>query len=196
MVSMEKMNTRDRIIRASLELFTKKGYVATTTKEIAELATISEVTLFRHFKSKEMIFRNMVEKYLPKLSQRFNDISVPNIGSFSDNIAGVAREMLSLLQSESRIIKLTIQMPEVYPVKNDDLYGFGVLVKEKFKAILIEQYNQGKIKEQDWDLASRGLAAILFGYFLMEAYYSDLYNEETTDMIVQFVKGYIKTWEV
>lgn len=196
MVSMEKMNTRDRIIRASLELFTKKGYVATTTKEIAELATISEVTLFRHFKSKEMIFRNMVEKYLPKLSQRFNDISVPNIGSFSDNIAGVAREMLSLLQSESRIIKLTIQMPEVYPVKNDDLYGFGVLVKEKFKAILIEQYNQGKIKEQDWDLAARGLAAILFGYFLMEAYYSDLYNEETTDMIVQFVKGYIKTWEV
>lgn len=53
-------NTKEKIMAAGRELFEKKGFVATTTKEIAILAGISEVTLFRHFQTKRKLFEQTV----------------------------------------------------------------------------------------------------------------------------------------
>jgi len=49
-------NTHENILKAAKLLFSTKGYAATTTKDIANLAEISEVTLFRHFESKRKLF--------------------------------------------------------------------------------------------------------------------------------------------
>lgn len=48
-----KEKTRQAILRAALELFAKKGFAATTTKEIARRAKIAEGTLFNYFPTKE-----------------------------------------------------------------------------------------------------------------------------------------------
>lgn len=50
------MGTHEKIIEAAKQLFSTKGYAATTTKDIASSAGISEVTLFRHFESKRNLF--------------------------------------------------------------------------------------------------------------------------------------------
>ncbi len=53
------MNKEDRekeLLQAALNVFIEKGYKGTTTAEIAKKADISEVTLFRYFKSKDEIF--------------------------------------------------------------------------------------------------------------------------------------------
>jgi AcrR family transcriptional regulator len=48
--------THEKILKAARELFEKNGFAATTTKEIADLAGVSEVTLFRHFSTKRALF--------------------------------------------------------------------------------------------------------------------------------------------
>lgn len=56
---MNKENDNDtlsRIKMVSLELFNKKGYAATTTREIATEVGIKSSTLYFYFKSKEDIF--------------------------------------------------------------------------------------------------------------------------------------------
>lgn len=45
-------STNQRIIRATMDLLTEKGYQKTTTKEIATKANVSEATIFRNFKNK------------------------------------------------------------------------------------------------------------------------------------------------
>jgi AcrR family transcriptional regulator len=47
---------RYRIIQAALLLFSEKGFDATTTKEIAQAAGISEAVIFRHFQSKDELY--------------------------------------------------------------------------------------------------------------------------------------------
>lgn len=47
--------TRDRLLKAAIEVFSTEGYVGATTREIARVADVSEVTLFRHFQSKEQL---------------------------------------------------------------------------------------------------------------------------------------------
>lgn len=44
--------TRQKIIDATMSLIHDKGYVATTTKDIAHMAGVNECTLFRKFKIK------------------------------------------------------------------------------------------------------------------------------------------------
>ncbi len=51
-------NTRERLVRAALDLFAEQGYDATTVSEIAERAGgLTKMTFFRHFSDKrEVLF--------------------------------------------------------------------------------------------------------------------------------------------
>lgn len=51
--------TRDRLVRAALELFTTQGYHASTTPEIAARAGVAEGTIYRHFASKEQLLNDI-----------------------------------------------------------------------------------------------------------------------------------------
>jgi AcrR family transcriptional regulator len=62
-MALPKANTEDtrkRILEAALNLFSDKGFYATTTRKIAEKAEVNEVTLFRHFKSKAILFQEVL----------------------------------------------------------------------------------------------------------------------------------------
>ena len=50
------LTTRQRLLRAGLELYTSTGYRATTTPMIAAHAGVAEGTIYRHFDSKEDLF--------------------------------------------------------------------------------------------------------------------------------------------
>ena len=50
--------TSQKIVDAAMSLIRDKGYVATTTKDIAREAGVNECTLFRKFKDKKDIVLN------------------------------------------------------------------------------------------------------------------------------------------
>ena len=49
----KKQRTRDALLRAAVELFTTRGYEATTVDDIAEAVEVSQRTFFRYFAGKE-----------------------------------------------------------------------------------------------------------------------------------------------
>jgi len=51
--------TRQRLIRAALELFTHEGYHVTTTPHIAKKAGVAEGTIYRHFDSKQHLLNEL-----------------------------------------------------------------------------------------------------------------------------------------
>ena len=57
-------DTRNNILTAARELFEKRGFAASTTKDIAALAGVSEVTLFRHFPTKRALFNETLHSCL------------------------------------------------------------------------------------------------------------------------------------
>ena len=57
-------NTRRKILNAALDLFSEKGFHASTTRNIAKNAGVNEVTLFRHFKTKAALFQATIEEIM------------------------------------------------------------------------------------------------------------------------------------
>src|SRR6516225_8277381 len=51
---------RKAIVAAAVPLFARKGFAGTTTKELAEVAGISEALLFRHFPSKKHLYEEIL----------------------------------------------------------------------------------------------------------------------------------------
>ncbi|MCC5639076.1 TetR/AcrR family transcriptional regulator [Nostoc sp. CHAB 5844] len=56
--------TRTRLIEAASEVFASLGVQGATTREIARVAGVNEVTLFRHFASKEQLLKTVIENAL------------------------------------------------------------------------------------------------------------------------------------
>jgi AcrR family transcriptional regulator len=56
---IQREQTRQQLLAAATRLFAERGYVDTTTQQIAEAAGVTERTLFRHFSSKsELVLAN------------------------------------------------------------------------------------------------------------------------------------------
>jgi AcrR family transcriptional regulator len=59
--------TASRIVEAAVQLFSRQGFAASSTHEIARLAGVSEVTVFRHFPRKRDLFWAATESRLRRL---------------------------------------------------------------------------------------------------------------------------------
>jgi len=98
---------RKHIIESALRLFAEKGFSGTKTREIAELAGISEALIFQHFKTKEDLYRAALrELFAPH----------PVIPEIEDKVARkddtavfktLALHMITHAQQDPRIVRLS-----------------------------------------------------------------------------------------
>jgi AcrR family transcriptional regulator len=60
--SSSTQNTRQRLLKAAAEVFAREGFQGATTREIARVASVNEVTLFRHFTSKNQLLGAVISQ--------------------------------------------------------------------------------------------------------------------------------------
>jgi AcrR family transcriptional regulator len=66
-----KMATRVRILEVALELFARRGFEETTTRDIARAAKIASGTLFNYFATKEAIIESYVGDAYAAAAEKF-----------------------------------------------------------------------------------------------------------------------------
>lgn len=52
---------REQLIKVAISLFARKGFTGTTTKEIAHAARVNEAMIFRHFATKDDLYRAILD---------------------------------------------------------------------------------------------------------------------------------------
>lgn len=84
---------RARILQAARHLFGTKGYEATTTKALAQLAKVAEGTMFRYFPTKKAILVEVVSLgWVDLLTELLTEFSA--MGSYTAIAQGIKRWML------------------------------------------------------------------------------------------------------
>src|SRR5258708_12574564 len=62
MTRLDSDERRQAIVDTAVPLFARRGFAGTTTRELAEAAGISEALLFRHFPSKQLLYREVLQE--------------------------------------------------------------------------------------------------------------------------------------
>lgn len=70
-------NTKERILQEALILFAQNGYIATSMNDIAKKLNITKPALYKHYKSKQDIFDNIVERMNQMDQQRAEKYQMP-----------------------------------------------------------------------------------------------------------------------
>ena len=97
---------KEQIIQSALSVFIEKGFSGTTTAELAKAAGISEVTLFRHFSSKQEIFHAGVEPIL--FESLTNDMPVIEGKIGVEALSNILFKRIKFLADHRVIIKLIL----------------------------------------------------------------------------------------
>lgn len=162
-------STNDNIINAALKLFSEKGYLGATTREISREAGVSEVTLFRHFPAKEKLLEEVIGKYsfIPVLKDLLSEI---HDLSYRDALTLIAKRMLDFLVMRKDWIR--IMQAEVQRSPESKLYGiFHGLMEELFTTLASyfrTMQEKGVLTDFDPAYGARAFHGIFFCYFNME----------------------------
>ncbi len=158
--------TRLRIIEAALRLFSQKGYLGATTREIAREAAVSEMTLFRHFPSKEALFEAVLSThtFLPALKSILP--AIQNV-AIEEALAAIARKYLETLDTRRDFIKIMLSECSYFPEKVHAIYhSFLAEIFSTLAAYFKDMQKKGVMRPFDPILGARAFLAMFFTYFL------------------------------
>ena len=99
--------TRQRLIRAALELFTTRGYHVTTTAQIAKKAGIAEGTIYKHFSSKQHLLNELyraAQRWAARVVQEA--ARKPDAGTARAQLTAIAHSLVEGAAQETAIVKL------------------------------------------------------------------------------------------
>lgn len=68
-----RVETRERIFRAAMQLFAERGFFQTTTEDITEAADVGQGTFFNYFPTKHHVLTVLSEKQLEKVMAARHD---------------------------------------------------------------------------------------------------------------------------
>lgn len=98
-------DTKERILRKSLEMFAENGYRGTNLRELAQSLELSKSALYRHFDSKEEIWNALVNQMSEYYDSRFCSPEILNNAPESlDSFYETVMKMVSFTVSDRNII--------------------------------------------------------------------------------------------
>jgi AcrR family transcriptional regulator len=163
-----KEATQHKLLEATLKLISEKGYLGATTREIALEAGVTELTLFRHFGSKEKLFEEVLNSYtfLPALREL-----LPALDDMSceEALKLVATRFLQTLKKRKSMVKIMHSEINHYPEKIREVYTKSI---DDVRAVLalyfVSLQKKGMFRSVSPETAARVFLSILFSYFRTE----------------------------
>ncbi|MGL5065440.1 MAG: TetR/AcrR family transcriptional regulator, partial [Microcoleus sp.] len=164
-MSAQRNSTRQRSIVAALELFASQGVTKTTTKQIAELAQVNEVTLFRHFGSKHGLLLAVIEEaaIFTNLGQTLVD-RADRTSSIDRALKDYATACLQALERVPEVVRSVVGEAGQYPSENRAALGTGFTEANRYVAeYFASAIDRGQLQA---NLSPQKLASLLNGMLL------------------------------
>jgi Transcriptional regulator len=184
--------TSQKIIDATMSLIRDKGYVATTTKDIAKKAGVNECTLFRKFKTKKDIVLSGVEQ-----EKWRGDLTPEIFGSVRWELAPDLEMFMTKYMEKMTpdFVKLSIGLraPQIY----EETAPLVMKVPHAFLSSLIQYFEEmekrKKMPHLDFECLALTIFSSTFGYtFLSASFDRKLFEIDKEKYIKQSVETFIQ----
>lgn len=184
--------TSQKIVDAAMSLVRDKGYVATTTRDIAKLAGVNECTLFRKFKSKKDIVLSGMEQ------EKWRGNLTPDVfknvkWELAPDLEMFMTEYMNRITPDFVKLSIGLRAPQLY----EESAPLVMKVPQAFLSSLIEYFKEmeqrGKLPRLDFECLAMTIFSSTFGYtFLSASFENSLSSVRQEQFIRQTVKTFIQ----
>jgi AcrR family transcriptional regulator len=187
--------TRERLLDAAAETFARDGIRGATTREIARKADVNEVTLFRHFKSKEQLLRAVLQRGLISEVAMMDQHS-----SWKENLREsmekYARHYYSHMEKKEGIARAFLAEAQILPKSMQTMIAEVIRpVRERLVLILTDAQQAGVVrKDVNVECALDAFKNTLYagmlrqGVYLPRSYTMDTYISTVVDIFVRGIE--------
>lgn len=184
--------TSQKIIDAAMTLVRDKGYVATTTKEIARLAGVNECTLFRKFESKKDIViqgANQTGWRADVTPEIFENIT----WELEADTEMFMRAYMDRMTPDFVNLSIGLRAPQLYEETKQLIMKVPQAFLKSFADYLNQMCEKGKIPEKDFRALAMTVFSATFGYtFLNASFGKELTDVEKDEYIKESVRMFVK----
>ena len=177
-------DTKDVIIEAGLEVFSEKGYVSATTLDISRKAGVSEMTLFRHFQTKNNLFILSIKKAMGASIEKNLELNLDlDLNAF---VTELLHEKLIIISGEIKIIKMLIRETLSHTLP-EELAFTKIISNQVIKKISVY------VKHHELDMDPLAFAQLIVGLLLRYAIMEEepMYHKLEANEQVAYLQSYL-----
>ena len=166
---------REQILQGALEIFPKKGFRGTTTREIAHRLGISEALMFKYFPSKEALYRAIFRKKTEGLENHFFFEEAIRAKDDRQVFQSIASYLLRKNTEDPTFIRLALYSG--LEGQGHDLFRILLKANVMEKTRILSRYIRRRIKEKTFNKVPPLLAVQAFIGMVMDyAYLQEIYG--------------------
>lgn len=151
---------RERILRAAVKVFARKGFHAARVNEIARAANVADGTIYLYFKSKDEILTSLFEDRIARLLTLLRE-ECARVEGGSGKVRRIVEFQLGLLEGErdlAEVITVNLRQSSRF-LKQYAGLRFGEYL-DLMAAVVAEGQRAGDLRD---DVSPRVIARVIFG---------------------------------
>ncbi|MEW9701235.1 TetR/AcrR family transcriptional regulator [Paenibacillus sp. SI8] len=159
-------STSEKLLLAAIDLMAQNGYDGTTTKEIAAAAGVNEVTLFRHFGTKQKLVEAAFNRYhyAEEMTQLFNEGLT---GELHSDLLTISRTYHKIMYRNRKLFLVTHKGSSNLPDEVlDEAARHPQHLKRLLTKYLADMSDQNKVVASDFELQAQSFMWMNYGAFI------------------------------
>lgn len=183
--------TRKKILAAAAEVGSRVGFAKATTKAISEAAGVNEVTIFRHFGSKERLFSAAIEEYggpalVPIIEAQFS-------GNFREDMLMMGRFFFDILRKRREMLRFLLCESAHIPEVRTILARNPRELRQMLAKYLENQMQAGVVKPGHPEAMAQAFLGMFFSYAISVDVLKETVSPkiEPDELVIQFVEIFI-----
>ena len=153
-----KQQCRARILKASRQLFSARGFEQTTMEEVALRAEVSKATLYNYFTNKDSLLMGIAEAALDEIRQ----LVAEELKHEPSAVTKLRRVMQTFVLDSVRYLALCRKITYLNSFEGSELYGTRLEMLEILRALVLEGQMQGTLRS---DIDAQQIVDLLMGVY-------------------------------
>ncbi|QFQ96101.1 TetR/AcrR family transcriptional regulator [Streptomyces phaeolivaceus] len=185
------LSSRDELLVAAAELFTTRGYAATTTRAVAERAGMRQATMYHYVSGKEELLAELLESTVTPSLTYARDLLARDGVRAEERLRELCRADVVLLCGGPYNLGGLYLLPEVHAERFAGFHAVRAELKDAYRRLIAATDAGGSLAKSELDLRTDLVFGLIEGVILVHRSDPDrpvsAFAEATADAALRIV---------
>ena len=191
-------DTKERILAAALEMFSKNGYAGTNIRELSASLGLVKSGVYKHYESKEAIWNALLDQMIAYYGEHFGSAEhLPPVPDSLEELIRLTMQMVNITVHDEKIIMIrkVLTLEQFRDIRARELatQHFLTGLSEMFTYVFAGMMEKGLLRKDDPGMLAFAYTAPISALIHL----CDREPEKTEEAVRQveaFIRHFIKTY--